>query len=226
MFNDGIDANLNPTEPAPHWLIIRSDRGDHPIHLHGHHFQILAQFPPHFFRKDQINAQALWDFVNLANTMGVRGVSNLSNPPRRDTLWVEKGIVYVLAVRPDNPGVWAFHCHNDIHAASGMFSQVIERPEALRDMMGTWTGIDGANDNQHWDFRMDGNNGGVPFAKFTQTIEYALGQALTKFGYNTGAAHETKNPFPPPPVARRGYDDYVAEGDKVGNRTMARSFVA
>ena len=30
------------------------------------------------------------------------------------------------------------HCHNDFHAESGMFMQMIENPEKLRKTLGTW----------------------------------------------------------------------------------------
>ena len=38
------------------------------------------------------------------------------------------------------------HCHNDFHAKTGMFMQLIEQPSALRTKLGTfhWTGIPNA----------------------------------------------------------------------------------
>ena len=41
-----------------------------------------------------------------------RAFADGTNPPRRDTLMIEKGITYVIAIKPDNPGVWALHCHS------------------------------------------------------------------------------------------------------------------
>jgi hypothetical protein len=117
---------------TPHWFVINSERGDHPMHLHGHHFQILAKMPAAWFDADSVD---LYDWVTTTDRNGL----STSNPARRDTLFIEKGATYVIAVKPDNPGVWAFHCHNDIHAASGMFSQVVEKPKALRALLGTWT---------------------------------------------------------------------------------------
>ena len=71
------------------------------------------------------------------------GKGNLLNPAKRDTFMIEKGLTYIIAVKPDNPGVWALHCHNDIHAVSGMFSQVIERPAELRKSLGSWAASPG-----------------------------------------------------------------------------------
>jgi hypothetical protein len=99
-------------------------------HLHGHHFQILSKMPEVWF---DVQPQFLYDWVTTTGRSGAG-----TNPARRDTLFIEKNVTYVIAFKPDNPGVWAFHCHNDIHAISGMFSQVIERPKALRSMLGTW----------------------------------------------------------------------------------------
>jgi hypothetical protein len=44
----------------------------------------------------------------------------------------------ILAFRTDNPGMWAFHCHNDFHASTGMMKQVIEAPGELRARLGLW----------------------------------------------------------------------------------------
>lgn len=65
-------------------------------------------------------------------------------PMARDTLMAEKYQFLVIAFIADNPGVWALHCHNDFHAKTGMFKQIIERPRAIRDVLGTWeVGADG-----------------------------------------------------------------------------------
>ncbi len=64
----------------------------HPMHLHGHHFQVVAidgvRFPG-----------AIRDTVLL--------------PPDRSV---------TIAVDADNPGQWAFHCHHLYHMAAGMMT--------------------------------------------------------------------------------------------------------
>jgi FtsP/CotA-like multicopper oxidase with cupredoxin domain len=66
----------------------------HPMHLHGHHFQVLA--------------------VNGTRMQGAV----------RDTELVPVGGSVTLAFDADNPGKWMFHCHNLYHMRSGMMTQV------------------------------------------------------------------------------------------------------
>jgi FtsP/CotA-like multicopper oxidase with cupredoxin domain len=66
----------------------------HPMHLHGHHFQVVA-----------------------VNGTRVRGAV-------RDTELVPVGGSVTLAFDSDNPGKWMFHCHNLYHMLSGMMTQV------------------------------------------------------------------------------------------------------
>jgi FtsP/CotA-like multicopper oxidase with cupredoxin domain len=66
----------------------------HPMHLHGHHFQIVG-----------------------INGTRVKGAV-------RDTELVPIGGSVTLAFDADNPGKWMFHCHNLYHMLSGMMTQV------------------------------------------------------------------------------------------------------
>jgi FtsP/CotA-like multicopper oxidase with cupredoxin domain len=64
----------------------------HPIHPHGHRMLVLSR-----------------------NGQPATGSAWLS-----DTLNVGPGETYEVAMKADNPGVWMNHCHNLLHAASGM----------------------------------------------------------------------------------------------------------
>jgi FtsP/CotA-like multicopper oxidase with cupredoxin domain len=64
----------------------------HPMHLHGHHFQVVA-----------IDGQRLAGAI-------------------RDTVLVPPMRSVTIAVDADNPGQWAFHCHHLYHMATGMMS--------------------------------------------------------------------------------------------------------
>jgi FtsP/CotA-like multicopper oxidase with cupredoxin domain len=66
----------------------------HPMHLHGHHFQVVA-----------------------VNGTRVKGAV-------RDTELVPVGGSVTLAFDAGNPGKWMFHCHNLYHMLSGMMTQV------------------------------------------------------------------------------------------------------
>jgi FtsP/CotA-like multicopper oxidase with cupredoxin domain len=64
----------------------------HPMHLHGHAFQVV-----------EINRKRFHGAV-------------------RDTVLVTPGRRVVIAFDADNPGLWAFHCHLLYHQHAGMFT--------------------------------------------------------------------------------------------------------
>jgi FtsP/CotA-like multicopper oxidase with cupredoxin domain len=66
----------------------------HPMHLHGHHFQVVAI-----------------DGRRLAGAV-------------RDTVWVPPMRELTIAFDAANPGRWAFHCHHLYHMATGMMTTV------------------------------------------------------------------------------------------------------
>ncbi len=68
---------------------------EHPIHLHGHVFQIISR-------------------------NGVR----LQNPPVRDTVLMQPEERVEIAFVADNPGKWMFHCHVLEHQSAGMITVV------------------------------------------------------------------------------------------------------
>ncbi|KAF2196479.1 multicopper oxidase 1 [Delitschia confertaspora ATCC 74209] len=84
-------------------------RFSHPMHLHGHHFQVIAR------GVDKWNGS-------------VREV-----PMKRDTVSVPPNGFVVLRFIADNPGVWFFHCHIDLHLVGGMAALFIEAPEVLQE---------------------------------------------------------------------------------------------
>lgn len=94
-------------------LIIKNfDEGNHPMHLHGHKFWVLAQGHGYFPGYDKANL----DF---------------SNPLRRDTATLEGYGWMLLRFVTDNPGVWAFHCHLTWHSEAGLLMQILSQPEVM-----------------------------------------------------------------------------------------------
>lgn len=77
-------------------IINNSASDEHPMHLHGHFFQVLSK-----------------------NGIPVQG-----SPLIKDTINVKPGESYVIAFEADNPGNWMLHCHELHHAAAGMMTQV------------------------------------------------------------------------------------------------------
>lgn len=89
-------------ETTPNLAVDRGDRAEvtlrnvsmmaHPMHLHGHHFQVVA-----------IDGQRIAGAV-------------------RDTVLVTPRHAVTVAVDANNPGQWAFHCHHLYHMATGMMA--------------------------------------------------------------------------------------------------------
>ncbi|GMP50966.1 hypothetical protein CsSME_00017374 [Camellia sinensis var. sinensis] len=75
---------------------------NHPMHLHGFNFHVLAQG---FGNYDPVN-----DPKNF----------NLVNPQARNTIGVPTGGWAALRFQANNPGVWLMHCHMDVHLPWGL----------------------------------------------------------------------------------------------------------
>jgi hypothetical protein len=145
---DDVPLLFGPKDsiPRPRTYTIDVNKGDvvdlvlinpslmvHPMHLHGAGFWVLGQGNGRVVdADDRLSA-------------GAAAKLNLLNAPVRDTVAVAqaapalpsgkgdgatqldpKSYGYaVLRFRADNPGPWAFHCHIDLHAGSGMFMAFI-----------------------------------------------------------------------------------------------------
>ncbi|EYU20068.1 hypothetical protein MIMGU_mgv1a020620mg [Erythranthe guttata] len=75
---------------------------NHPIHLHGYDFYILAE-----------------GFGNFDPSRDTTKF-NLVDPPQRNTASVPVGGWTVIRFVADNPGVWLMHCHLDAHITWGL----------------------------------------------------------------------------------------------------------
>ncbi|KAI8323255.1 hypothetical protein GQ54DRAFT_296829 [Martensiomyces pterosporus] len=90
----------------------------HPLHLHGHAFQIIEYGP--------------FNMVYPPNTTVPKLRTYSGAPMRRDTLLVHSLEYLKIRLRADNPGVWLLHCHMDIHFAMGMVVTFVEAPDVLQ----------------------------------------------------------------------------------------------
>lgn len=75
--------------------MVNRSRMAHPMHLHGHHFQVTA--------------------------LGDTRISGAL----RDTVLVPVNGSVTIAFDADNPGHWLFHCHNLFHMATGMMTEIV-----------------------------------------------------------------------------------------------------
>jgi FtsP/CotA-like multicopper oxidase with cupredoxin domain len=104
MMQDGLFWVLNGKAGMGDEPMFKASRGDtiliesrndtafaHAMHLHGHHFRVLA-----------------------------RNGKNLEHPDWRDTFTTVPEETVRIAFVADNPGKWLIHCHMLGHAASGM----------------------------------------------------------------------------------------------------------
>jgi FtsP/CotA-like multicopper oxidase with cupredoxin domain len=95
-----INGEASPDVPALHVSegervlvhIVNETDEYHPIHLHGHAFEVLSR-----------NGEPL-----------------SGSPVRLDSVMVGPGETWDAAFTADNPGIWMIHCHVLIHAGSGM----------------------------------------------------------------------------------------------------------
>ncbi|KAJ8899698.1 hypothetical protein K2173_019396 [Erythroxylum novogranatense] len=80
---------------------------NHPIHIHGFNFHVLAQG---FGNYDSFNDPSKF---------------NLVNPQVRNTIGVPVGGWAVIRFVANNPGVWFMHCHLDVHLPWGLASAFV-----------------------------------------------------------------------------------------------------
>ncbi len=78
-----------------HFTMTNNTMMAHPMHLHGHHFQVVEM-----------------QGTEISGAM-------------RDTVLVPPMATVMIAFDANNPGRWLFHCHNLYHMASGMMAEVV-----------------------------------------------------------------------------------------------------
>ena len=122
-----------------------------PVHLHGHHFHVLYKgreddgsidffkLAVASFNNKLVNPPGPVDADRIKRFFDGMAAVTPQYPMKRDTLMAEKFQFLVVAFVADNPGVWALHCHNDFHAATGMMRQIVAAPAELRKNLGTYS---------------------------------------------------------------------------------------
>ncbi|KAH7675078.1 Laccase protein [Dioscorea alata] len=93
-FNSTVELVLQDTN----LLTVES----HPFHLHGYNFFVVGTGIGNF---DPAKDPAKY---------------NLVDPPERNTVGVPTGGWTAIRFRADNPGVWFFHCHLELHTTWGL----------------------------------------------------------------------------------------------------------
>jgi FtsP/CotA-like multicopper oxidase with cupredoxin domain len=110
--NNQVWPNITPIEVKKgdrvQMTIINQTSMAHPMHLHGHVFEVVA-----------VNGKAITD------------------GPLRDTVFIPAKGSVTIEFDANNPGNWMFHCHVLYHAEDGMMTIVqyegVANPEVLID---------------------------------------------------------------------------------------------
>nr|UCK81629.1 laccase-2 [Arenicola marina] len=105
----------------------------HPVHMHGHHFQVVKIGWPSYnettgeFLEQNPDLKCegcCCNTVTWANPSwnggNMPGVDDGFRPVTKDTVQVPVGGYVVVRFRADNPGYWFMHCHMEFHNAQGM----------------------------------------------------------------------------------------------------------
>lgn len=96
-------------------VINNEDDNKHPMHMHGHQFQVVA-------RSEDFEEPVHYDPSTIELP---------EYPMVRDTVYVEGNGYVVLRFQANNPGIWFFHCHLDFHLEQGLAVTLIEAPDLL-----------------------------------------------------------------------------------------------
>ncbi|CAG8564146.1 10501_t:CDS:2 [Acaulospora colombiana] len=105
-WNEPIEIFLNNTENRTH-----------PFHLHGHTFWVVALGEAGSYNKPLSSLKYNYD-----------------NPILRDTLTVKELGLAAIRYYANNPGIWFIHCHIEWHVEMGMVAQMVELPDAYRNL--------------------------------------------------------------------------------------------
>lgn len=82
----------------------------HPMHLHGHNFNVLAEGP------------GSWN----------NQIAHIQNTQRRDVQLIQPNGYLVVQYNTDNPGVWPFHCHIAWHVSGGLYINAMEQTAKIK----------------------------------------------------------------------------------------------
>lgn len=106
-----------PTANEWVYFVIESTAGAHPIHLHGHDFNVIAS--------------------GTGTYASAKPTLTLTGAPRRDVVMVPQNGYVVMAFITDNPGAWLMHCHIGYHTAEGLVLQLVERESEISALLDT-----------------------------------------------------------------------------------------
>ncbi|XP_071149358.1 uncharacterized protein [Mytilus edulis] len=125
----------------------RGANWSHPVHLHGHSFYVMKMVFATYDKEGQLVSNGGQDTIDISCTDSNNFCSdakwknaswengrhpdlNWHNPPQKDTIIIPSGGYVIIRFKADNPGVWFFHCHIDLHNTNGMGMIINESPNS------------------------------------------------------------------------------------------------
>ncbi|KAJ1957716.1 ferroxidase fet3 [Linderina pennispora] len=115
MYGPQTNAHVLKHLEVVELLLYQTRDVPHPLHLHGHNFQVVAR-----------------GLVNDTTGEYHREVKPGQSPVTRDTIFLINGEYAIVRFRADNPGIWMFHCHVTIHAVRGLMMVFVEAPDVMQ----------------------------------------------------------------------------------------------
>jgi iron transport multicopper oxidase len=114
-------------------VIVNKDGGEHPFHIHGHTFWVMASG----IAKQASDVPTQFD---LTKNVLRRDVVTVDACPTNDEGECVEAVdgngeqfgYAIIRFVADNPGVWLFHCHIEWHIAAGLVMTFVEDLEALK----------------------------------------------------------------------------------------------
>uniref|UniRef100_H2YGT3 ferroxidase n=1 Tax=Ciona savignyi TaxID=51511 RepID=H2YGT3_CIOSA len=106
-----VDIKLGSTVELVVFDEGRTFNAGHPMHLHGHHFAVVAM--------NKIKSTLSLDEIQEIYANGSIAY-NFENTVMKDSVIVPDGGYVVIRFVADNPGIWSFHCHLSFHQEAGM----------------------------------------------------------------------------------------------------------
>ena len=118
------DLSFNNSNDWITLVINNLDDGGHPFHLHGYSFYVISIYP-HPLEHSQAplsGGSTSYNYNPFKKPIweSPAGTYNTENPARKDTVFVPRRGYVVIRFKPDNLGIWMFHCHVGWHLGSGM----------------------------------------------------------------------------------------------------------
>lgn len=114
VYGFGINPYVISSGDIVQIVVTNDDDMEHPMHLHGHEFQLIAR------------GSGTWN----GDTSAVPQF-----PLVRDTATTPASGYLVIRFQANNPGVWMFHCHIEFHIVAGMMVTIIESPLILQQTL-------------------------------------------------------------------------------------------